>query len=150
MDRPRPPFPTFVLVPLSPFLFIASICLVHGGWLAVDQWSFLRRAAHAQGTVTRLDRFSKGDYPIVTYSGPGGESAQFKSRIRVSRGVYKVGEAVGVLYDPAEPTRGEIDDAGGRYAVLMEPLFGVLLVGFCLVCLFGVYYLMRHRSAQAG
>ena len=126
--RRRPPVVTFVVVPLIPFMLIGLVALVYGGTLAVDQWRFLRQAEHAKGTVVGLNKYARGAYPIVRYGAPNGESIQFQSRIRRSYGIYKIDQEVGVLYDPADLRRAEIDSPDARYAVLMLPLFGAGLL----------------------
>ena len=149
--RQLSPVVTVVAVPLIPFMLIGLIALVYGGTLAVDQWRFLRRAAHAKGTVVGLNKYARGAYPIVRYGAPNGDSIQFQSRVKRSYGVYKIEQQVDVLYDPADRGRAEIDSSDAWYAVLMLPLFGGGLSVFSLLCLFAVYrFSLRRRTTQDG
>lgn len=134
--------------PLLPFLLIGVGSLVYGGKLAFDHWTFLRGALHARGTVVKVERgTSRRHYPIVRYDAPAAPAVEFRSRVSVSSDAYRVGQEVGVVYDAGDPRHAEIDTPDSLYSVLMLPLFGVLVCGFCLTCLLVVAWLGRRRSA---
>src|SRR5688572_10745375 len=71
--------------------------------------SFIKRAVEAEGKVIGLERFrssssSSTTYrPEVEFSTATGKRIQFTSSVGSSPPSYSVGEAVRVLYNPADP-----------------------------------------------
>jgi hypothetical protein len=96
------------------FMAISGVVTLVVGLAAVNQRHFVASAKPAQGTVVTLltERHdSKTRYrPEVQFTAPDGQPVKFRSSMSSSPAAYRVGEAVDVLFDPANPRKAEIDD----------------------------------------
>lgn len=124
MSKGGSPAP-FVAMLLSPFMVVALVALVVG---ARAEWRFQHRSAHGKGIVVDLHKHSRGVYAVVRYEAPNGTSNEFQSRVRYSSGHYKVGQAVDVLFDPADPRSADIDSFDVRMDTLMISIFGGVII----------------------
>jgi hypothetical protein len=114
-------------------------------WAIRDTQSFVAKAATAEGQVVSLEyRYdssrSSGSggayYPVVKYKTATGEEHTFHSNAGSSPPSYRVGEAVGVLYDPKNPFDARID---GFFSLwLLAIIFGALGCVFSLLGLGGL------------
>jgi hypothetical protein len=119
-----------------PFLALGAIALAIGAKELYDQHTFRSVAIHATGEVIGHDSSagSRGQqfHPIVRCKAANGETFQFRCRYAYPKEEYPLGQAVDVLYDPADPTRAEVDSNQSRYRVYFLPGFGVFLWLFSL------------------
>ena len=126
-----------VLLLCIPFLFVATIALAVGAKGVYDQWSFRKVAIHGTGRVTGYDSAagSRNEkfHPLVRYETASGQTVQFRGFYTYPKSEYPLEQAVDVLYDPANPTRAEIDSSQSRYAVYMTPAFGAVIWIVCLI-----------------
>ena len=127
-------------------VLVGIVLFLLGVWRWRVERAFVARANRAQGTVVgfnrrplrRTHRRSSrhgsivADFPVVRYMPAGGPEIEFESPIGSSPRAYHEGQAVTILYDPADPQQGTIQ-AGWRQHLL--PLF-LLGVGVFL-CIFG-------------
>lgn len=100
--------------------------------------SFLARAAQAPGEVVRLEssRDNEGDttyYPHVAFTTAGGGQFEFRDSVGSNPAMYRTGDRVDVLYDPANPRQAIIDRgfwnwaaSGGSFAGGLALLWGCL------------------------
>ncbi|MFC1878813.1 DUF3592 domain-containing protein [Chloroflexota bacterium] len=106
----------------------------------------------AEGQVIELVREmfnpgSPGIYcPVVRFAAPSGEEIEFKSEHGSRPSMYKVGQKVTVLYDPANPEQAEIRSKVGRWLVPAVMTFiGLgLMCGGCFALVF--YFVMANAS----
>lgn len=119
-----------------PFLALGAIAFAIGAKELYDQYAFRSVAIHATGEVVGHDSSagSRGQqfHPIVRGKTASGETFQFRCRYAYPKATYPLGQAVDVLYDPANPTRAEVDSNQSRYRVYFLPGFGVFLWLFSL------------------
>ena len=114
-----------------PFLALGAIAFAIGAKEFYDQYAFRSVAIHATGEVIGHDS-SAGSHgrefhPIVRARTARGETFQFRCHYAYPKATYPLGQAVDVLYDPADPTRAEVDSNQSRYRVYFLPAFGVFL-----------------------
>lgn len=110
--------------------------LVAGAWHAGAAATFLSATERAPGIVLDLEREHgvRGmprDHPVVRFIDPASGSAiVFKARVGIWPSPFKVGEAVGVAYDPVDPRRADVDS----FWTMWLPAAAFLLFGtMCLV-----------------
>jgi len=117
-----------------------------GVWYTVEAIQFLDTTARTDGTVVALkrERSVKGlaeDYPVVHFVPPDtGEAVEFKSRFGIWPSPFSVGERVEVAYDPADPSRADINSFWTIW------LFPVLLEMFALACFAAGLHTLRHTE----
>lgn len=106
-----------------------GLCLLAGcGYVAIEAARFSARAERAEGIVIALERAGQADSarstarPVVRYVTREGTAATVTGRIGSAPPAFAVGEAVGVLYDPADPGRA-------RLATFLEVWFVALVLG---------------------
>jgi hypothetical protein len=109
-----------------------------GLYIAIDQRSFLRDAAHAQGVVIDhrhhydMQKRTHDYAPTVRFSLPNGEEMLFTSNQAKSSKTPAVGASVDVLYLPNRPRRAELANvAASRLPLIVFGGIGgiVLAVG---------------------
>lgn len=108
-------------------------CVIAGTWIVVNARRFRRRAVRVPGRIVELSSFSGGGSstlyrPVVAFTTLDGTPVEAKSVFASFPPVGFVGEAVYVLYDPADPARARVDSLSGR-----GTLFGALFVAFGVV-----------------
>lgn len=74
---------------------------------SIDHYSFVKKAAVAEGTVTEIERRqepngSYSDYPTIRYTTRAGESKTFQSTLGTGKGLYKKDQQVEVYYTDTE------------------------------------------------
>ena len=110
---------------------MGAIAFAIGAKEFYDQYTFRSVAIHATGEVIGHDSSagSRGRefHPIVRCKTASGETFQFRCYYAYPKATYPLGQAVDVLYDPADPTRAEVDSNQSRYRVYFLPGFGVFL-----------------------
>jgi hypothetical protein len=108
---------------------VAGLGMLGGaGYLVADTRHDIAVGASAEGVVIDLilSRDSDGDdtyYPRVRFATPTGESVEFTGSVGSTPAAFDVGEAVAVLYDPADPQDARIDS-------FFQLWFGPLILGF--------------------
>jgi hypothetical protein len=89
------------------FLMTGSVLLAVGMYVTASRFHLQRVGISAHGQVIRLQASldSKGTsyYPVVEYMTHDGKMATFTSRVGSSPPSFRVGEEVGVIYDPDHP-----------------------------------------------
>lgn len=119
------------------FLAVGLLCAGLAVYAIHDTQSFLARAVTARGEVTGLEyrrgtSNSGGAYsPIVKYKTATGEEHTFHSNVGSSPPSYHVGEAVNVLYDPANPAAARIHGFFSLWLVAI--ISGILGCVFSLI-----------------
>src|SRR5215831_10277027 len=86
----------------------------------------MRRALRAKGVVKSLRARSLGRsstliFPIIGFVTDSGSMISAESRTGGSRGVYRVGQTVTVLYDPQQPADMRIDSFSSRWIGIIIP-----------------------------
>lgn len=86
------------------FLLIGLGLLAGCAYLIRKTRLFLERAMETPGRVVEMRAVSDSDgtthMPVVEFTAPSGDRAQFESGFSSSPPSYRVGDAVTVLYDP--------------------------------------------------
>jgi len=124
---------TFALVAM---IAMGAFCIV----LAAREWHRerrLRKVGHrTHGVVTRL-RWSAGNaYPVFAFQAPDGRTVEVKSNVGTSPPLYRGGETVRVLYDPADPEHAHIDRTTfgmGRVVLCLSVGIGLFAFGLWLL-----------------
>jgi len=150
----------WILEPVLPLLRVILIGLMLSGVvmvgfgvkMLVDTRSFLATAHAARGVVVRVDKYDSTEsggsgsgqhprhvthyLPFVEFAAVDKQVAQF----RADDGSLRVGDSVGVLYDPANLRNARLDNWGNHWS-------GVGLAGGGLATLVvsGVLYLLVRR-----
>lgn len=96
------------------------------------------RSTRVEGHVARLlhqagtKDTDPGTYsPLVSFTLPGGQIIEFTTGMRSYPPAWKEGEAVGVLYDPANPQAAKLDSLFSLW--LLPMVFAILTAVFGLV-----------------
>ncbi len=117
-------------IAITAIFAIAGIALlVVAIWLGISSTSFVGTAVHATGTVAELaekegsDNHSTIYYPVVEFTTADGRVMRFESATGSNPSMYRQGQEVKVLYNPADPAHAMIDS-------LMELWFAPMLLGF--------------------
>jgi hypothetical protein len=133
-----------------PLLLLAGVGLILlGAHLHKQTESFLARAVRGPGVVVDLDAGDSTDgsttyAPVVEFESED-RRHRFKDSIASNPPMYRIGESVGVLYDPYRPSDARIDR--GRWNKAIPILVG----GFgALFCLLGVCIAIRRRREPHG
>ena len=95
-------------------LLVGGVASMTVGFLALRQArTFVRRAQRAIGHVVDLYSYvghqSAGTAPVVEFETADGRTIRFASRAGSNPSMYKRGDSVGVLYDPARPEAAKVD-----------------------------------------
>ena len=101
------------------FLVVAGVGLIFlGVHLGQGMQAFLAGAERTGGEVVRVESVRRDDgdggssytyYPFVAFSGAGGEHLEFRDKVGSNPAIYKRGDKVDVLFDPANPEDAIID-----------------------------------------
>jgi hypothetical protein len=117
---------------------VGFLIVVIGAAMLASRFRFRRRADTTQGTITALRAVATGGSelgtglvyrPTVRFTTADGETVEVESRTGTNPAPGKVGEAVTVRYDPADPRRFSITStsrASGCVAWALI-LFGALI-----------------------
>jgi hypothetical protein len=101
------------------FLVAGLLILTGGGYLAVRTAGFLSRAEAVPGTVIDLKASRSNDSttyaPVVRFTSADGDERTFVSKTSTSPPMFSVGEAVEVLYDPADAHDSRIHSFGSLW-----------------------------------
>ncbi len=106
-----------------PILVVAAVLLVAGGAYVGHNLAQLESSgSRAQGKVARLDSVSQTHggytyYAVVDFTRGDGAQQEFRDSTGSSSPLEERGEAVGVLYDPADPAHAIIDRGLWNWAV---------------------------------
>ncbi len=89
------------------FLLVGLGLLLLGGYWASRVQAFVAGAEPASGTVVELLRKTgqRTFAPVVRYQPASGAARTLVGQVASNPPAYRVGEAVTVLYDPADPLR---------------------------------------------
>ncbi|BCU78904.1 DUF3592 domain-containing protein [Luteolibacter sp. LG18] len=96
---------------------IAVLC-APGIWLARTQW-FISHAEPTVATIVALEKGGKGNslYPVFEFDSPSGTVHRKRSSTACGSREFQVGDPVGVLYDPRDPTRSAIQSPAQIWSV---------------------------------
>jgi len=122
------PYQTALIFGLAGLAFVIA-----GTWIVVNARRFRRRAVRVPGRIVGLSMASGGGssalyHPVVAFTTLDGTPVEAKSVFSSHPPVGSVGEAVYVLYDPADPRKARVDRLLGRGG-----LHGVLFAAFGLI-----------------
>jgi hypothetical protein len=132
------------------FVAIGAVFIAIGVGMRWQSHRFAHSAARAQGEVIdlvqRWGRYATDTlqssrlHPVVRYRTASGQVVQFESALGTQPSLWRRGQTVTVLYDPAHPERAEIDTrARGVLQLAFIGLGGCLVVAsLLLVVLFGL------------
>lgn len=120
------------------FLLVGGAMVVGAVVSAIRQAQRRALMHRAQGTVVRMVYTMRNmQAPVVAFSGPGGP-VEFQSEIGSSPPAFRVGEAVTVLYDPAAPTKAQLDSFWDKWLLpgvlgFIGAVFGFLGLVFSVI-----------------
>jgi|SRR5688572_4220504 len=122
-------------------LFLGAFCL-WGVYAAYTGWQLQTKGETTSGTVVRMEESNSAEGGCCVYSPviefrADGRVYSFEGDTASDPPAYRVGQDVGVRYDPANPATAQIDSLFERWAfpVIMIPsmLLTALLIDFFLV-----------------
>jgi hypothetical protein len=134
----------------SIILAVGALSLIGAVLFYMNTTAFVDRSRQAPGTIVRLVEESDSDggrlfRPLVRFAPGVGEEIEFQSGVRSNPSPYTAGDAVTVLYDPADPKKAEIQ---GFFSLWFLP---VLFAGVgSLFLAVGVAVLARRPRALFG
>jgi len=102
--------------------------IVLGVVIMVNARRFRRRAVRVPGRIVAMRVRGSMYYPVVAFTTLDGRYVETGTNFGSSPPPGRVGDAVYVLYDPADPARARVDSLSGR-----GTLFGALFVAFGVV-----------------
>jgi len=125
------------LARMAPFLLLAGLALLAFGVYASRMLLSLETSGvRTSGSVTSLSSSSSSNggvsyYPVVRYRDGTGRSVTFRDSTGTNPPLYRVGEAVTVLYLPGEPGRAIIDRGPWNWlpSVILYVLGGATCLG---------------------
>jgi Protein of unknown function (DUF3592) len=122
-----------------------------GGYFGYTSWQLTKGGQTVSGTVTHLDQADDTDggttyAPIVSYE-VGGQSYEFNTHNYSYPPAYQVGQQVTVLYDPANPGYGRLNNFWDLWALPIALCPSALLV-FLLFNGLPAYILVSRRRRQ--
>jgi hypothetical protein len=140
-------FAIFSYVPLL-FVLIGLAIAVGGVRSTRRSRAFLARARRVPGTITGVrtgwsgsrDTLRASSRPMLTFTTLDGRRIDTEAAEPSNRGV---GNDVGVLYDPANPTDARVDEDLSRWTGIGTVVFGLI---FALISFagFGVFQAVHH------
>ena len=101
----------------------------------------MAKARRAQGVVEALKRekyVRRGVlfFPVVRFTTESGVTVSSRSDTGRDERAYRVGQAVGVLYDPDKPSQMRIDSFSSRWiGVIIPAFFALVSFGIVVVAL---------------
>lgn len=118
-------------------LVLVSVGLFVVGWRLTEQDRFfLFEAARTVGQVVGHAAFEREARKVeerfrlvVSFRLPNGDRIRFRSLASYGRPPYAVGEEVGVMYDPQQPTRARVDRRIEVLAPVVIWMGAVVLIG---------------------
>jgi hypothetical protein len=132
-----------------PLFFVAIGLLIVGGGIRqiLRARAFAARAQRVPGTVTdvRTRLSGSGEHlrarqrPVLTFTTLDGQEITTEARESSDRGV---GNGVGVLYNPSNPTEAQIDEGRPTWAGLGMVIIGLVFAGFA----FGMFTAVNDGS----
>jgi Protein of unknown function (DUF3592) len=116
---------------------VAAVLVAVGVWRWRESRAFAASASRAQGVVVELVSGSSGtqaaaplSYPVVRYRAMDGREVVFRSGFGSRPSLWRPGQTVTVLYDPADPQAARIES---RAASVVTPgcfvAIGAVLAG---------------------
>lgn len=132
--------PTFTIVGLV-FLIAGIGMAIFVGTYVVDGHDKILNGERAEAVVLQA---RDGAKPILEFRTGRGERIRIEGKISSSPSPYRVGERIGVFYDPAEPSDAVIDSFIERW--FLPLLFGGFGVVFILVG--GTMFTLARRSGR--
>jgi hypothetical protein len=130
----------FFLIPIGVLLLLGA------AWSVSSTRTWIAHAIEVPGSVIEMVRVRDSDNtgymfaPVVRFKTVEGKSVEFESSFRSNPPAYRTGQAVSVLYDPAEPRSAAIR---GFLSLWLMPLIlgfigsAFLIVGAAMVVLSG-------------
>lgn len=107
------------------FFALGVLQTVVAGWWVIRARAFVARAETAPGAVVALERSTSRDssayHPVVRFKSPSGQERTFRSPAGSNPPSHAVGDAVDVLYDPADLADARIDS---RFSLWGGPIIG--------------------------
>jgi Protein of unknown function (DUF3592) len=154
----RVPSVTGLGLVLIGLMLLGGILVGFGFKMLADTRRFLATAEPAKGVVVRVDkrvrseRVGSGDsahwanvtrnFPIVEFRTSREQVAQFQA----DDGSLRVGDSVGLVYDPANPRKARLDKWGNRWAGPLA-FWGA---GLALVVMASATYLLSRAWGRAA
>jgi hypothetical protein len=109
---------------------------------------FLAKASTADGVVVRVDkvRDEKGTvyYPVVRFVTASGQVVEYTDNVGQKPPAYRVGDAVRVLYDPANPQKARLDTWSSRWFLATI----LTILGMFILLVVGLVRLLSHGSPR--
>ena len=132
------------------FAILGAAMVAIGVAVARSTRDFERRAVRAPGRVVDVrweavgpagDKIMTG-FPVLSFTLPDGRAVETVANTGTTLDVMKEGQAVDVLYDPADPTQARVD-SGASSA-------GSTLVGAAFIAIGGVFVVLGLAMLAAG
>jgi len=132
------------------FAAVGATLLLVGAWRWSAEAQFAGRAQRAEGTVLSLEYRRNNDgggayYPVIQYLTASGDTIVYRGNAGCSPACHDVGEAVDVLYDPANPASARSATFFGQH--IGSFVFGVLGLVFGGIG-FTWLYIVRRNAAR--
>jgi hypothetical protein len=130
------------------FAGIGALLFAIGVVITRSNRAFARRALRAPGQVTGVRRSSPAGatttiaYPELRFALPDGRLVETVARTGTNFERLQEGDAVTVLYDPADPTKARVDSR--------KASAGATLLGAGFLVIGGVFVLLGLALAAAG
>jgi hypothetical protein len=132
--------PTFTIVGLV-FLIAGIGMAIFVGAYVVGDYEKILNGERAEAVVLQA---SDGGKPILEFRTRQGQRVRVEGKISTSPSAYKVGERIGVFYDPADPSDALIDSFIERWFVAL--LFGGF--GTVFIVVGGTLFAIARRSGR--
>lgn len=120
----------------APITILIGIWLLWaGGYFYNDMSARLAHGLRTEGTVVRVVGRSGSDnnttyYAMVGYQTEQGKNIEFRDNVGSSSALYKRGDIVTVLYNPAQPDKAIIDRKMWNWVLSLSLFLGGVLVSF--------------------
>jgi len=128
---------------------------IFGVGFAVQNWSFLHRAASADGTITDVvlvhDYQDQSDTyrPVFTFKTSDGITHRVQSESGSSPSSYQVGQRVNVVFDPKAPDDAKINSIGQLWTFPLV-FVGIGATAICCGLIGGRLFARRTRQPMLG
>ena len=132
--------------------------LVGAGYNFVDTRAWLERAVEAPGSVIEMVRIRDNETgsftfaPLVRFQTAEGRTVEFQSTLRTNPPSYSTGDAVTVLYDPAQPSAATISGfLPVWFSTIILTIIGTVFAAFGIGAALARRVLLSPRlAAQPG
>ena len=128
------------------FAGIGALLFAIGVAITRSNRAFARRALRAPGQVTGVHSSAGGTtaiaYPQLRFALPDGRVVEIAARTGTNFERLREGDAVTVLYDPADPTKARVDSRRASA--------GATLLGAAFLVLGGVFVLLGLALVAGG